>query len=277
MLEHEEYIEQAYFFQAMGERMSAGLPLQDLLETVRDELLATTQLPMAISFLRSELLHTGRLSSAMHRLPHYFTSFQTYLMTEAEDEQGRFDMQIALKILQAEAIYRSEGTLPQGGFLFQLETVCRNRLRYDPGLRAIAEDPLYDESWKDWVLTLRRRIDSVELADIVYVHSQHYANEQQRKGNQPPPLDHILLFGEKEGRIALANRHKNPLLFFKALQRHLGYPEVPRPMPLDDSVELLPQILRQMERLEGRLKLIEDEQRGGIDLSKLYGPPPEER
>ena len=28
-----------------------------------------------------------------------------------------------------------------------------------------------------------------------------------------------------------------------------------------------------MERLETRMKLLEDEQRGGIDLTRFYGPP----
>jgi hypothetical protein len=31
-------------------------------------------------------------------------------------------------------------------------------------------------------------------------------------------------------------------------------------------------MLRRVERLETRLKLLEDEQRGGIDLTKYYGP-----
>ena len=37
------------------------------------------------------------------------------------------------------------------------------------------------------------------------------------------------LFGEKEGKIARANRGRDPLYLFSALQRQLGYPEVPRP------------------------------------------------
>jgi hypothetical protein len=37
-------------------------------------------------------------------------------------------------------------------------------------------------------------------------------------------------------------------------------------------MQLVPQLLRRMERLETRLKLLEDEQRGGIDLTKFYAP-----
>jgi hypothetical protein len=89
-----------------------------------------------------------------------------------------------------------------------------------------------------------------------------------------------VLFGEKEGRIALANRRKEPLFFFAALQRQLGYPIVPRPQPIDNTPDLLPQLMRRMERLEVRLKLIEEENKGGIDITRFYEgkalPPPEE-
>ena len=74
------------------------------------------------------------------------------------------------------------------------------------------------------------------------------------------------------GKIALANRGKEPLYLFAALQRHLGYPTVPRPRPLDDQAQLLPQILRRLERIETRIKLLEEEQQGGIDITKFYSP-----
>jgi hypothetical protein len=64
------------------------------------------------------------------------------------------------------------------------------------------------------------------------------------------------------------------LLLFSALERHLNYPRVPRLQPIDESRTLLPQLLRRVERLETRLKLLEEEQRGGIDLSRFMGPPP---
>ena len=82
-----------------------------------------------------------------------------------------------------------------------------------------------------------------------------------------------MLFGEKEGKIALANRRKDPLYLFAALQRHLGYPPVPRPAPADDTPQLIPQMMRRMERLETRIKLLEEEQKGGIDLTRFYGLP----
>ena len=86
----------------------------------------------------------------------------------------------------------------------------------------------------------------------------------------------------KEGRIALANRRKDPLLLFAALQRHLGYPAVPRLEPPDSLPQLLPQLMRRVERLEMRLKLLEEEQRGAVDLTRFYAsngptPPGEQR
>ncbi len=65
------------------------------------------------------------------------------------------------------------------------------------------------------------------------------------KGSQP-------LFGDKEGRIALANRHKDPLLLFAALERHLNYPTVPRPQPVDESRQIIPTLMRPPRPVGGR-------------------------
>jgi hypothetical protein len=85
------------------------------------------------------------------------------------------------------------------------------------------------------------------------------------------------LFGEREGRIALANRRKDPLYLFASLQRQLGYPVVPRPDPASAAQSLLPQLARRVEQMELRLKLIEEEQRGGVDLTQFYERPNESR
>ena len=47
---------------------------------------------------------------------------------------------------------------------------------------------------------------------------------------------------------------------------------MPRPKRPDESVNLLPLLNLQVERLEARVKLLEDEARGGIDITKFYGP-----
>jgi hypothetical protein len=272
MLEREEYIEQAYFFRSLGDQLRQNAPMQEVLSSIREEILSTTNLPMAIDFMLSELKHGGSFSPAMERLKHYFTPFQTFVIREAENEQGRFDLRIALELLQFEARYRADGATPQGMFLYQFEGLCRNRLGYDHGLDAMAGDPIYDDAWQDWIRKLRMKVGIVDLADLIYVRSAYYTVIQARRGDrsETPPA----LFGDKEGRIALANRHKDPLLLFSALQRQLNYPAVPRPKPVQEEPQnLIPLVLRRVERLETRLRLVEEESRGGIDLSQFYRPP----
>ncbi len=275
MLEREEYVEQAYFFRTIAERLPQNLPMQDILRQTRDELLASTKLPMAVDFMRSELEHSGVLATAMAKLSHYFTPFQTYLMEAAEKEGGRFDIRVGLKVLQAEAEYRAAEASKQGIFLFQFEVICRNRLRYDSGLTAMASDPIYDEPWRHWILIVRRQVGLIDLADLLYVRSQHYQDQRSLRGNGEVEPEAAVLFGEKEGKIALSNRGREPLYLFAALQRHLNYPPVPRPTIRDETPDLIPKLARRLEQLETRIKLLEQEQRQGIDITQFYdGPKP---
>ena len=117
-----------------------------------------------------------------------------------------------------------------------------------------------------WILTVRQQIGLVDFSDMIYVRSELY---RQTRGEAEKPI----LFGEKEGKIALANRQKDPLYLFSALARHLGYPNVPRPRPEDTQRYLLPALQRKVERLETRVKLLEEESRGGINLSRYYSDP----
>ena len=96
MLDREEYVEQAYFFRTLRERMQQDMSTQELLVTIRHEILATTNLPHALDFMSGELQLTGGFATAMARLPHYFTPFQTFVVAEAEKAEGRFDFRIAL-------------------------------------------------------------------------------------------------------------------------------------------------------------------------------------
>jgi hypothetical protein len=273
MLDREEYIEQAHLFRSLSERLTENVPMQELLAHVKQEILSTTRLPMAIDFLLTELKHIGMMSTAMERLSHYFTPFQTYVMREAEAERGRFDLRIAVEILRHEAEYRAKSPVPQAMFMFQFECLCRNHLKYDPGLGAVAGDPIYDDNWRQWLSDLRLRIGMVDFADMIYVRSQFNIVHRTRRGEPPPVPEKPLLFSEKEGKIAWANRRKDPLYLFAALQRHLGYPAVPRPKRPDENVNLLPLLNLTVQRLEARVKLLEDESRGGIDLTKFYGRP----
>ena len=274
-LEPEEYIEQAHFFGLLSERLLENTPAQEVLQAAREEALATTKLPLAIDFLLSELRHAGLMSSAMAQLGHYFTPFQTYVIAEAEDERGRFDLRVGLEVLRSEATYRagnhSEWKDPsvEGLFLYQFEVLCRNRLGYDRGLAAVAADPAYPERWREWILGVRRQVGMVDIADLIYVQSEH-----ARRLAKAPPGDAPPLFGEREGRIAMANRHKDPLFLFGSLHRQLGYPEPPRHRHADPQQSIVPQLARRIEQMEKRIKLLEEEQRGGFDLSQFYQKPP---
>ncbi len=271
MLGSEEYIEQAYLFRALSERIRASEPVQETLRQLKQEILATTKLPLAIDFLLAELNHVGSMATAMERMAHYFAPFQTFLVSAAESERGRFDMPRAMAILHAEAEYRSTRPGPVGLFFFQFEVLCRNRLSYDHGLAAMSQDPSFDPTWRHWIFAVRHKLGLIDIADLVYVHSAYYPIREQQAGRGEVVPPDPLLFGEKEGRIALANRRKEPLYFFAALQRQLKYPAVPRPQVHEDPVDQYRKLARQMERIETRIKLLEDEQRSkGIDLSKFY-------
>ncbi|MCL4207079.1 MAG: hypothetical protein KJ000_31740 [Pirellulaceae bacterium] len=270
MLEREEYVEQAYFFRVLGERLLENFPLQELMGQLRHEILATTKLPLAIDYLLSELRHSGVMSRAMKQLAHYFTPYQTYVIEAAEEDRGRFDSRVAIEILHHEAKYLAGTPTPEGLFLYQFETLARNRLRYDRGLDAIARDPMYNDDWRQWIYTVRRQVGIVDVADMIFVRSWEYLRRKARPDMPPPEPEAPVLFGEKEGKIAWANRQKDPMYLFAALQRHLSYPIPPRPKRIDESRELLPQLMRRMERLEVRIKLLEEENREGIDITKFY-------
>jgi hypothetical protein len=189
-------------------------------------------------------------------------------------DNGAPMMREAIEILRHEAENRSKSPLPQAMFMYQFECLCRNRLKYDPGLAAIAGDPIYDENWQEWIRDLRHRIGMVDFADMIYVRSQFNLIHLTRPGEALRTPEKPVLFSEKEGKIAWANRRKDPLYLFAALQRHLGYPAVPRPKRPDESVNLLPLLNIRVERLESRLKLLEEEGRkGAVDLTKLYSKP----
>jgi hypothetical protein len=272
MLEREEYVEQAYLFKALIERGQQNIATQDLLKSLKEEILATSKLALAIDFLESELKHAGVFSTAMDRLKHYFTPFQTFVVGEAEKERGRFDFLLAMEILRREAEYRAAGATRQGIFLYEFESISRNRLGFDYGLDAIAADDLFDDAWRDWIITVRRQVGLVDIADMIYVRSEYFQKVQRQRGREVAP-EAMMLFGEKEGRIAFANRRRDPLFLFAAFNRQLGYPEVPRRKPVDETPQLIPTLLRRVERLETRIKLLEEEQKGGLDLTKLYARP----
>ena len=277
VLEREEHIEQSYFFRVFRERVSSNHPAQDVLEQIHEEILSTTRLPLAIQFLATELKHTGLLSSGFARLGHYFTPFQAFVIRQTEDDGRRFTLETALLVLERLAAYVAGQPTAAGLFVYQFETLSRNRLGYDRGLEALSNDPFYDDDWRAYLLWLRRQIGVIDFADLLYLRSHLYVTDQRKQ--QPayePPVP--ALFGEKEGKIAKASRGRDPLYLFAALQRQLGYPEVPRPKAPDDMGSRLEALKARVRELEVRVKLVESEVRGQLDLSQFYvrpdQPPP---
>lgn len=274
LLEREEYIEQAYFFQAFRDRLLDGMPSQEILTRITEELLSTTRLPLAVSYLATEMKVTGLMNPAMKRVAHYFSPFQTFVIQRAEEEVGsRFPMDQALLILEREARFRSESPTPPGLFVYQFEALSRNRLGYLKGLEAMAGDPFYDENWQDYILTLRSRLGDVDFADLIYARSAFLLTDRRRVDPDYQPK-HPILFGVKEGKIARANRGRDPLYLFMALQRQLGYPEVPRLKRPDEADARIALLEQRVQLLENRIKALESEgARDDLDLSQFTVKP----
>ncbi len=258
VLDREEYIEQAYFFHTFRERLIDGLPSQDILARIGEELLSTTRLPLAVSFLYAEIKGIGLMAPAMARISHYFTPFQAHVVDQAELDSSRFSMEQALLILEREAKFKAENPPPAALFVYQFEALSRNRLGYTKGLAVMADDPYYDEDWKDYILTLQTRLGDVDFADLIFVRSEYFVRERQRTNPDFVPK-FPALFGEKEGKIARANRGRDPMYLFSALQRQLGYPEVPRPRRPDELEARVLLLEQKIAQLEGRLKSAESD------------------
>ena len=214
----------------------------------------------------------------MARMPHYFTPYQTFIMAEAEREEGRFDFRVALEILESLAkcysqTEQAEGPMPvgvrpitpSGIFFFEMEAICRNRLGYDHGLEAMKAEPVFSPAFQEWVDVVRRQLGFVDLAKLVYIRSEYFV---ERGGN---PKDYEILFGRKEGQIAMANHRKDMTFLFSALQRQLGYPKVPHTMYTESEETKINLLTERVNLLETRLRLLEEEkQRGSINISEYY-------
>jgi hypothetical protein len=159
-----------------------------------------------------------------------------------------------------------------GLFIFQFESLSRNRLGYTKGLTAMARDPFYPEDWQDYILMLQTRLGDVDFADLIFVRSAYYLRERQKLNPEFVPK-YPVLFGEREGKIARANRGRDPMFLFSALQRQLGYPEVPRPRRPDELEARVLLLEQKISQLENRLKLAESEINQDLDLSQVIVKP----
>lgn len=272
VLDREEYIEQAYFFQTFRERLIDGQAAQEVLSRIGEELLSTTKLPLAVSFLTSDIKGLGLLGPAMRRISHYFTLFQAHVVAQAENHVSRFTMEQALLILEREARFKADSPALPGLFVYQFEALARNRLGYEAGLAAMAADPFYPEQWQDYIHAVRARLGDVDFADLIFVRSGQYVAERRRLNPDFAPK-HPILFGEKEGKIARANRGRDPMFLFSALQRQLGYPEVPKPKRPDELEARVLILELKIAQLENRLKLAESAVHHDADLSQVLVKP----
>lgn len=265
LLIQDEYVEQEFFFRTFQERLNDGYSTQEILAGMSSELLNATKLPLAVSVLLTEVKLSGKMHPAMERMAHYFTPFQIFIIKEAEREEGRFDFRIALQILERDAKYRASGSTAQGVFFYQFETLSRNRLGFDYGLEAISQDPIFNEDWRYWInVVLRRQVGFIDIGRLVFVRSAEY---KRREGEESIPV----LFGEREGRIAKASQGRDPLFFFSALCRHLGYPSVPRQRRVSERRDPeIEELHRKIDQLENRVQLLQEELKGGINLEKFY-------
>ena len=269
--DHDECIEQAYFFRTFRERIVANIPAQETLARLHEELLSSTKMPFAVQFLSLELKHSGLLSNGFAKLSHYFTPFQTFVMKQADSETSKFTTLVGLQILEREADYKADQPSPSGLFVYQVETLCRNRLGYDYGLDAIGGDPFYDGEWKKFAELVRRQIGIIDFAELVYLRSEFYLSDRRRlePAYEPslPPL-----FAEREGKIAKASLGRDPLFLFAALQRQLNYPEVPRARPREDIASKFDQYEIKFREMEARIRMLEAESRGTFDPTQ-FGKP----
>lgn len=268
----EEYVEQAYFFRALRQRLADGWPTQQTLAQLREELLSTTRMPLAAEMLLDHVERGGELGGGLARLPHYFTPFQTHVTMRSEADRSRFTFGQALLILEREAEYKSTTATPNGLFFYQLETLTRNQLGYLDGLIAMEGDGFFDDGWRRYCGFVRTQLGEHDFAELVYLRSELYVRERQRNEPDYQPRS-APLFGEKEGRIAAANRGRDPNYLFSALQRHLGFPPVPRPPKASDEQQKLDDTVRRLAALEQKLKIVEGEVFGKTDPAMFMAKP----
>ena len=267
MLSREEYVEQAYFFQTLRERMQQDMATQDLLDAIGQEILATTMLPLAVQFMADELRLTGGFATAMARLPHYFTPFQSYVVREAEKADGRFDFRIALEVLQREVdiapgrLAAGHLSLPVRGALPQparLRSGARGRgRRSDLRRRLAGVDP--DGPPPGRVGGFRRH-------DL---RPQRAVSQAAQEGREADPL-------RREGRPDRAGQPAQGSLVSvlrPAAPPGLSHRAASRPE--DTQRYALPALERRLDRLETRLRLLEEDMRGGINLPRFYVEKPE--
>ena len=151
VLEREEYVEQAYFFRTFprtGRRQpafagSAGHARPG--DPDDDPPASRRPVPGDGDQAQRPAGHGLRALARTTSIRFRRSSF-----ARPKTRSCRFSMDTALLVLEREATYRASNPTRPGLFVYQFETICRNRLGYWDGLTAMSEDPL-----------LRRRLEGV--------------------------------------------------------------------------------------------------------------------
>ena len=152
----------------------------------------------------------------MARLSHYFTPFQTYVVARAEKERSQFDQKTALLAIERQAEYLAGSPSPAGLFIYQFECIARNRLGYDRGMKAISDDPFFDKTWYDWILRARLRLGTTDFGQLIYLPLGAIPRGAAETDPDYKP-SYPILFSVQEGRIAKANRGKDPLYMLRGV------------------------------------------------------------
>ena len=236
VLDREEYVEQAYFFRTFRERSPTTCRRRTSSTRVHEELLTSTRLPYAVQFLAAELKHTGLARHGFAKLPHYFTAFQAFVVAAGRGGEdavpdGRprsWCSNARPRTAPRQPTQAGAVRLPVRDDRPQPARLPR-RLRRDDGRPVLRRR----------LAGIHRRTGRGRSATSTSPTSSTCGRSctciEQRRANPAfePPLPP--LFGEKEGKIAKASRGRDPLYLFAALQRQLGYPEVPRYKQRDDA------------------------------------------
>ena len=212
MLERDEYIEQAYLFRSLLERMDENASVQDLLRSIREEILSTTNLPKAIDFLTAELKLTGALSDGMSRSATTSRRFRPTSWAKRSAKEASSISAPRWKCSGSKPAFRGEGSDAAGLVRLSVRIVARNRLGYDRGLEAMSRDPIYDDAWREWILNVRRQVGIVDFADLLYVRSEHFSKQRKAQGLDGEGREQADPVRRERRRIALAHRRKDPLL-----------------------------------------------------------------
>ena len=262
-LDREEYVEQAYFFQTLRERMQQDMSTQDLLVAIRQEILATTMLPFALDFMAGELRLTGGFATAMARLPHYFTPFQTYVVGEAEKAEGRFDFRIALEILQREVEYRAAGRRRKASSSISSRPSAATAWATTAAWRPSPPIAIFDENWREWILTVRRQVGLIDFGrhDL---RPQRALSQDAGEGREADPVR------RKGGANRAGQSPQGSALSVFGAAAALGLSERAAAAARGHAAISSARLQQRVDRLETRVEAFEEELRGGINLSRFY-------